>query len=87
MGEEWQKLSPEIIQQIKKAREAAKNEHKKRKVAAVGNSADDEADKHDQAEADLPTDNVASNGNNFGSGAYNTRAKQVGFNANRRQDS
>jgi hypothetical protein len=78
-GEEWQKLSPEIIQQIKNAREAAKNENKKRKVAAVGNSADDEADKHDQAEADLPTDNVASNGNNFGSGAYNTRAKQVGL--------
>jgi hypothetical protein len=68
-GEEWQKLSPEIIQQIKNAREAAKNEYKKRKVGTVGNGADNEADQHEQVKPELPTDSVASNGNNFGSDA------------------
>jgi hypothetical protein len=87
-AEEWQKLSPEVIQQIKNAREAAKSENKKRKVAAVGNATPDETAYKEQASANPSAEDVASNGNSFGNGAYPTnRNKRVGFNNNRHQTS
>jgi hypothetical protein len=82
-------LSPEDIQQIKSAREVAKSKNKKRKVAAVmGNAMEDETAHDERATANPLAEDVASNGNNFGTGAYNTRNsnKWVGINNNQHQD-
>lgn len=77
--DEWTKLSTEVIQQIKDARTAAKENAKKRKVAAAAANPDDSA--AHQVE-DEPSEDIASNGSNFGSGAY--RNKRVHL-ANRQQ--
>ena len=71
--DEWIKLSPEVMQQIKDAREAAKQAGKKRHVAAVAaNPAEDNGPEHNE---EGQGDNMASNGNSFGAGAYK---KQIG---------
>jgi hypothetical protein len=51
-AEEWQKLSLEVIRQIKNAREAAKSENKKRKAAVVSKATLDETAHKEQATAD-----------------------------------
>jgi hypothetical protein len=72
--EEWSKLSPEIIQNIRDAREAAKANAKKRNVAAVVAAV--EAPVQEVA-VDTKEEAAASNGSSFGSGAYGRSAKRT----------
>ena len=73
-SDEWAKLSPDIIQQIKDARTA--NRAKKRNVAAV--VAEPEPPGAVTAPAEVENSTLASNGSSFGSGAYagNKRANR-----------
>jgi hypothetical protein len=73
-NEEWSKLSPEIIQNIRDAREAAKADVKKRNVAAVVAAV--EAPVQEVA-IEAEEEAVASNGSSFGSGAYSRSAKST----------
>jgi hypothetical protein len=73
-NEEWGKLSPEIIQNIRDARAAAKDNAKKRNVAAVV-AAVEAPVKEVAVEAEEEA--VASNGSSFGSGAYGRSAKRT----------
>lgn len=71
-NDEWRKLSPEIIQQVRDAREAGKavTGAKKRNVAAMATEPEEElGDKPDEEQQDQ----VASNGVRFGSGAYSNK--------------
>ena len=68
------KLSPDIMQQVKEAREAAKAA-KKRNVSAAATSPD--KDEGDERPEDESQDAIASNGTSFGSGAYQQGAKKV----------
>lgn len=74
-NEEWRKLSPEIMQNVRDAREAGKaTATKKRNVAFVTaepmTAASDERQGEDQEER------VAANGSGFGTGAYSSPNKK-----------
>jgi hypothetical protein len=67
-NEEWSKLSPEFIQNIRDAREAAKANAKKRNVAAVVAAVEVPVQ---EVAVDAEEEAEASNGSSFGSGAPN----------------
>jgi hypothetical protein len=80
-NDEWGKLSPEIIQQIRDARAAAKAAGRapKRNVAAViAEPVEDETGQQENEQQ-----GAVSNGSGFGSGAYSNKRKAVA----RRQES
>jgi hypothetical protein len=74
MNEEWSKLSPEIIQNIRDSREVAKANAKKRNIAAVVAAV--EAPVQEVA-VDAEEEAVVSNGSSFGSGAYGRSPKRT----------
>jgi hypothetical protein len=71
---EWGKLSPEIIQNIRDAQEAAKANAKKRNVAAVVATVGAPVN---EVTVEAKEEAVASNGSSFGSGAYGRNAKRM----------
>ena len=74
-NDEWRKLSPEVMQQVRDAREAGKAAGaKKRNVAAV--TAEPEEETGDKPEEEQQ-ETVASNGTGFGSGAYSTSKRRA----------
>lgn len=76
--DEWVKLSPEIMQQVKEAREAAKaNRNKKRNVSAAGAAPEKGGGGKEPMETEDQQEAVPSNGNNFGSGAYSQGNKKA----------
>jgi hypothetical protein len=73
-ADEWRKLSPEVIQQVRDARVTAKaNGAKKRNVAAVTAEPDEETGNN----RDEQQEQVVSNGSAFGSGAYASNKKRA----------
>jgi hypothetical protein len=74
-NEEWHKLSPEVVQQVRDAREAAKAANKKRNVAAISAGTEVEAVVA-PAEIAEESSTIASNGSGFGSGAYASSASK-----------
>jgi hypothetical protein len=73
-NEEWGKLSPEIILNIRDAREAVKANAKKRNVAAVVAAVGAPVN---EVTVEAEEEAVASNGSSFGSGAYGRNAKRT----------